>query len=347
MRESPNIPVELLRACLRERYDLVATTVEFLPRGHDYRAGVYRVVSERGGAYLLKVTSRPLYEPGCLVPRYLRDLGIAAVVAPLPTTSGALWTTLAQWTVIVYPFLEGDTSLAGMTDEQWKETGSIFRQIHQAPLPPNGFPSLRKETFDPSEYVRWMRAFEADHLRAQRDGGAAGRALREAWIAHRSTIEVGIASLERLAAALQSQAPQYVICHADLHAANLLRDLAGHVFVLDWDEVMLAPKERDFIFIREPYAHGFWEGYGLRANDGNGAIDWVALTYFRWERVVQDLIEEAQEVLFRGDVGEDTKAVAARRFATTFAAGNNVDAAFAAAAHLPPGRSAPTRREGA
>ena len=339
VREPPNLPVDVLRACLRERYDLEVNTLEFLPRGHDYRAGVYRVVSKQGTVYLLKVTSRPLYEPSCLVPRYLHDQGITAVVAPLPTTSGSLWTRLAAWAVLVYPFLDGDTSLAGMTDAQWKETGRVFQQIHQVQLPPAGFPSVRKESFDPTGYVRWVRAFATQHLPAPHGGSGAARALRASWVAHQSTIHTAVTSLEQLATALQSRTLAHVIEHADLHAANLLRDAAGRVFVLDWDEVMLAPKERDFIFIREPQAHAFWQGYGLRPSE---EIDWVALTYFRWERVIQDLIEEAQQVLFRDDVGEDTKATAAQRFAATFAAGNNVDAAYAAAAHLPSDLSAPT-----
>ncbi len=342
MHEPPNIPVERLCACLRERYDLVAVTLEFLPRGYDYRAGVYRVVSEQGTVYLLKVTSRPLYEPGCLVPRYLRDLGITAVVAPLPTASGSLWMRLAEWTVLVYPFIEGDTSLTGMTDAQWQETGSVFRRIHQAQLPPDGFPSVRQERFDPTEYLQWVRVFETQHLPAQHAESDAAHSLRATWLAHQPTIHTAVTTLEQLAAALQSRTLPYVIAHADLHPANLLRDPAGRVFVLDWDEVMLAPKERDFIFIREPQAHAFWEGYGSRAGD---EIDWIALTYFRWERVIQDLIEEAQQVLFRDDVSADAQATAARRFATSFMAGNNVDAAFAAAAHLPPGLSAPIQRD--
>jgi spectinomycin phosphotransferase len=355
MPEPPRVPIELLYACLRERYGLGAATVEHLPRGHDYRAGVYRVVSGHGSVYLLKATSRPLYEPGCLVPRYLHDQGIAAVVAPLPTTSGSLWTPLAEghaewtecrewreWRVMVYPFLEGETSLAGMTDNQWQETGRIFRRIHEVPLPPEGFPSIRTESFDPSAYLRWMRDFEAQHLRspqADDDGSGPAQAVRAAWIANQSTIHTALTALEQLGAALQSRALPAVIAHADLHAANLLRDMAGHVYVLDWDEVMLAPKERNFIFIREPQAAAFWRGYGSRARE---AIDWAALTYFRWERVIQDLIEEAVQALFRDDVDEDAKALAARRFAASFSAGSNVDAAYAAAAHLPRDLGAPT-----
>jgi spectinomycin phosphotransferase len=344
MPEPPSIPVDLLRACLRERYDLGAVTLAFLPRGYDYRAGVFRVVDESGSAYLLKVTSRPLYEPSCLVPRYLHDQGITAVVAPLPTTSGSLWTRFGEWTVMVYPFLEGDTSLVGMTDAQWQETGRIFHHIHHVQLPPDGFPSMRAESFDPTAYLRWVREFETQRLQAQHDASGPERDLRASWVAHQSTIHAAVASLHQLSVALRSRTLPTVIAHADLHPANLLRDAAGQVFVLDWDEVMLAPKERDFIFIREPQAGAFWAGYGSRAHE---EIDWIALTYFRWERVIQDLCEEAQQALFRDDVGEDAKATAAQRFAATFAAGNNVDAAYAAAAHLPDNLSVPTRQDGA
>src|SRR5436309_1410811 len=62
MREPPSILEEHLRACLQDQYDLNSVTLEFLPLEHDYNAGVYRAVSKQGTVYLLKVTSRPLYE---------------------------------------------------------------------------------------------------------------------------------------------------------------------------------------------------------------------------------------------------------------------------------------------
>ena len=54
MREQPKIPEEQLRACFQDQYDLYPVTLEFLPLGLDYNAGVYRVVGEQGTAYLLK-----------------------------------------------------------------------------------------------------------------------------------------------------------------------------------------------------------------------------------------------------------------------------------------------------
>ncbi|MBV9259307.1 MAG: aminoglycoside phosphotransferase family protein [Ktedonobacteraceae bacterium] len=347
MREQPGIPEEHLRICLQNHYDLYPVTLEFLPLGLDYDAGVYRVANEQGTAYLLKATSRPLYEPRCLVPRYLNDQGITSVVAPMPTSSGALWTQLEQWTVTVYPFIDGEMCWTGMTDEHWKQVGTIFKRIHQTTLPPFGFESLRKETFDPQEYIRWVRAFEANlavartpHAQVPDSEGASQQALCSSWMTHQSTIHTVVASLEKLAGVLQSRTLPSVICHADLHPSNLLRDHPGGVFVIDWDEVMLAPKERDFIFIKVssvdseklPVPSAFFQGYGAVE------IDWIALTYYRYERVIQDLIACAQEVFFRDDLEEETKAASAQAFRKILTGDGVVDAASAAStasAHLP------------
>ncbi len=339
MREQLKIPEEQLQACLRNEYGLDPARLEFLPRGKDYSAGLYRVLTGAGADYLVKVTSRPLYEPTFLVPRYLMEQGITAVVAPIPAKSRALWTKLADWTVIVYPFIEGDTSLTGMTNEQWQQVGSIFQQIHHVQLAPGGLPSLKSETFNPTVYAEWIHTFETEHLDSAPGQSPAGQALRAAWRVHQPTIHAGVLSLEKLGEVLRASSHRYVICHADLHGANLIRDRNGHVFVIDWDEVMLAPKERDFIFIRDPHAKAFWTGYGQRD------IDWTALTYFCWERVVQDLTYNAENVCLRDDLAEQTKAEIAGFFNQTFAERKgNLAAALSAAAHL--AREAASRESG-
>jgi spectinomycin phosphotransferase len=61
----------------------------------------------------------------------------------------------------------------------------------------------------------------------------------------------------------------------------------------------------------------------------------MTLTYYRYERVVQDLIACAQNVFLRDDLGEETKAGAVQLFHEILAEGGEVDATYAAAAHLP------------
>ncbi len=339
MREEPTIAREKLRACLQEQYDVVPATIEFLPLGKDTNAGVYRIVSEQGVPYLLKIKSGSFYASSCFVPRYLCDEGIASVIAPLPTRTKALWTQAGEWTVVTYPYLEGDRGWTGMTNEHWKEVGRIFKRIHEVVLPASGFADLRRESFDPSAYARSVDRVETQLGHSGGGERASERALRSSWLKHRSTIHGLLIALNKLAGVLQAQTIPHVVCHADLHPGNLLRERAGHVFVVDWDDVMLAPKERDFIFVGEPAdgsaQHGgspFFQGYG------DNEIDWTALTYYRYERVVQDLIEDAQQVIFREDLGEETKAGAAREFDTSLE-GRNFDAAQTAASHLPSTRS--------
>lgn len=343
MHDQPAIPDERLRVALRDDYDLSASSIAFLPLGLDSRAGVYRVEDVSGAAYLLKAKSSAIYEASCWAPRYLRDQGVAAVVAPRPNSHGGLWTSIgtwdhADWTLLLYPFIEGDVGWnPRMTDAQWKATGAALRQIHQIALPADGIPTLRDETFDPSEYGRWVRAFDADHAH---ETNARQSAL--AYQAHfrelRATIYKMLALMDDLAQALQSAAGSRVICHADLHPSNIIRDTTGQVWVIDWDDVMLAPKERDFLFVGNPPSDTasqsdgapFFQGYGQTE------IDWAALTYYRCERVMQDVVSFGEEICFRDDLGEESKMLSARIFGNIFTPGGMVDATWAAASHLPP-----------
>ena len=69
---------------------------------------------------------------------------------------------------------------------------------------------------------------------------------------------------------------------------------------------------------------------------GQAQIDWVTLTYFLWERVVQDLMEYARNVWFRDDWGEEARGEAARLFQEILEGrSSTINAAYQASAHLP------------
>ncbi|HET8843516.1 MAG TPA: phosphotransferase [Ktedonobacteraceae bacterium] len=219
--------------------------------------------------------------------------------------------------------------MLGVTDAQWKEVGSIFQRIHQVGLPSMGFESLRKERFDPTEYAQWIHTFETQPVQEASETSASQRLLRSTWKAHQSTIHHAVATLQKLAEVLQARTFPHVICHADLHARNLIRDQAGRVFVIDWDDVMLAPKERDFIFIRQPHAGAFFQGYT------DAEVDWSLLTYYLWERVVQDLIYDAHHVCFQDDWTEEFRVQVAQTVQDALGPeGKNLRMALEASARL-------------
>jgi spectinomycin phosphotransferase len=340
MRDAPHISPDQLRAICEEQYDLVDATLEFLPVGKDNRTGVYRAVSRQGIPYLLKVRSGPFYEASCLVPQYLRDKGITSVVAPLPTKSNTVWAKTGEWTVILYPFIEGDTGWTPhMTPMYWKAVGTALDQIHRVNPPSSvDVPSLRRETFDTAGYRLSIGDIEAHQIQSP-GSGRYEQEFRSVWIAHESTIHTAISEMGSLATLLQERSGPFVVCHADLHPGNIIRSQGNQVFLIDWDEVMLAPRERDFLFVGavperasglvEPTVSPLFLGYGQME------IDWVTLTYYLWERVVQDLIANAEEVFLRDDLGEADKADAVELSRAILSEkGDEVDKALWAAAHL-------------
>ena len=94
-----------------------------------------------------------------------------------------------------------------------------------------------------------------------------------------------------------------VLCHADLHTNNLIVAPSGELFVVDWDQPMLAPRERDLMFVlgggigfgANPEQEAlFLEGYG------STEVDDMAMAYYRYEWLVSDVAAFAGMILYDG-----------------------------------------------
>ena len=126
--------------------------------------------------------------------------------------------------------------------------------------------------------------------------------------AKRSEISHLVRRAEQLARALQSRRLEFVLCHTDVHAWNLLISTGGALYIVDWDNPLLAPKERDLMFIgggvspalSSPGGEAlFYQAYGP------AEVDRMALAYYRYERIVQDIYEFCQQLLSSESGGED------------------------------------------
>ena len=114
---------------------------------------------------------------------------------------------------------------------------------------------------------------------------------------------------EALAQELRVRQPTLVLCHSDVHAANVLVDVGGALYIVDWDEPIYAPKERDLMF--PGGAQGFL-GYGPEEEEvlfyggyGQVRVDATALAYYRYERIVTDLAIFCEQLLFSTEGGSD------------------------------------------
>ena len=148
------------------------------------------------------------------------------------------------------------------------------------------------------------------------------------WKENNETIQTLIERTEIIGKQLQHTNLEFVLCHADIHTANILITQEQNMFIVDWDDTLLAPKERDLMFVLgEETIHTreeqmFFDGYG------KVKINQLALAYYRYEWCVQEIGDFGERVFLTKDAGENTKHDSVEGFMKLFSNGDVVEAAF-------------------
>jgi spectinomycin phosphotransferase len=300
MLKKPDISDDTIIAFLHAHFGLDIAQVSFLPVGYE-KSAVYRVESARGKAYFLKLRQGAFAEIAVAVPTFLHSQGIRQVMAPLATNTNQLHVHLHGFCWTLYPFFEGKTGFElALSKRQWIRLGRSVKAIHTTILPAGLGERVPKEDF--SAHRRMMvKAYlnQAERVRYEDPIAAAFAGLLRA---KRDEISVIVERAGELGRAAQQRDAQIVLCHSDLHARNVLVGADDKLVIVDWDEPILAPKERDLMFVgggvggiwnTDQEARWFYQGYGP------AGIDLVALAYYRYERIVADIAEYSEQIFGR------------------------------------------------
>lgn len=307
MLEKPSIPDELIISRVQEEYDLRVSELTFLPIGADSRTAVYRVVSDESIAYFLKLRKN-FDEVIVRVPLFLKESGVDAVLVPLETTSQQHWADFGEYTIILYPYIEGKNGFdIELTNRHRRQLGNAFHAIHTASVPLELKSQVRKESFD----LGWRSAMRKYQSQVEKDIFTDLTAAKLADFIRSKQGEITriLQCSDQLAGKLRSMNWEFVLCHSDIHGGNILVGDMGELYVVDWDDPILAPKERDLMFIgggidnlwkSEEQIEMFYQGYGNVQQ-----IDPTALAYYRYERVIEDLVVICDLLLPTDEGGED------------------------------------------
>ncbi len=306
MLTKPNIKDELIISRLQEEYGLQIAELTFLPIGADLRTFVYRVIVDDGTAYFLKLR-RKFKDVIVRVPLFLKENGIQEIIVPHETKSKQRWADFGDYKLILYPFIEGKNGFEReLTDQHRRVLGSAFRGIHTAQIPPELSENIRRETFS-SEWRDDMKSYQAQAEEKNFTEPTAAK-LVEFTQSKRNEITRLIERAEKLASELQAKPLELVLCHTDIHGGNILISDKNELYIVDWDDPILAPKERDLMFIgggidklwKSKLEEAiFYEGYDKTE------INLSALAYYRYERVIEDLVVICEQLLLTDEGGAD------------------------------------------
>lgn len=328
-REDPGLDTAQLAACLAAHYGERTATLAYLPLGYDLNAFVYDVVTENGKRFFLKVRRQPIAAHALHVPRALVEHGISQVVAPLPTLSGELSLPCGAYHLILYPFVAGANAMdAGLTSAQWQDYGRALRTMHDSGLAAHFQSQLRTDHFELPSAANVRRI--AAMLPSATFASNAAAEFAAFWLAQQARINALLQRAEALGAQLRGETFPRVLCHGDIHAANILAGDDGRVYLVDWDGPLIAPRERDLLFVvgshiaRTVLPHeeeSFFAGYGAcRVNP-------AALSFYRYERIIEDVAETGQSVFLDVHLSEEERREGAELAMSFFDPGADIDRA--------------------
>lgn len=284
---------------LKSYYGIEVRTFELLSLGADINAQIYKAVAKNNCTYFVKLKRHHQQENSVEIMELLQSVGIQHIIMPIKTTAGLLEQQIGNFILLVYPFIEGKDGFSrDLTDVQWVSLGETLSKIHGISIPPSILARIRRETYSPIWRERVRQLYKQPIVSSGYDESAL--TLLAILKEKRSEILKLVEHAEKLSQILQNQTIEFVLCHSDIHGGNVLISNDGSLFIVDWDEPVMAPKERDLMFIGAGVANvwnkqeeetAFYKGYGKTE------INMAMLAYYRQERIVEDIAVYAEALL--------------------------------------------------
>ncbi|WP_112240709.1 phosphotransferase enzyme family protein [Kribbella monticola] len=225
MLVEPPVDRSTLTDAVLQYYGLTVSSLEYVPVG--WATAGYSVWAD-GSQYFLKLWPDRERATGALerLP-FVQELHAHGLRVPYPlaTKTDELWVEVPTGVIALFPFLIGEIlpDWPVWPRSVLREIGRTVGQLHSIPLElpfREEFEMKTREQLRPYYGGEVLRPYETE-LAAQLD------------------------RLDELQAAARAVPSRFVVSHTDLYGNNMLVDGDGHVSVLDWDDMRLAPPEYD------------------------------------------------------------------------------------------------------
>ncbi len=298
-----------LIAAVQQGFGIPVESLRLLQRG--WGGACYLAETAAGDRFFLKVSedatsdetaasSRSFYLP---LMQQLHAKGILPYMPyPLRTLRGDFWLERGARQLVITPFIEAETVGFGPLPAAIVARLAELIGILHSSLPQLEFEQPFVEQFDFPHAAPLLASVAA--LEAVTPGDSPGRqGLRQALLPHRQALLAALDRLETLGAQARAIGKPLVVCHTDLHGANLMLDAQGNLYLLDWETAVIAPPEHDMIFFAgEPnFFELFWPNY--RRHFPAAALDCDLLAFYYYRRALEDIAGLVFRLL-RGDGGE-------------------------------------------
>jgi spectinomycin phosphotransferase len=326
------IDFEKIPEIIETEYGISVSGIDQLNIGFDKNTAVYKLVSTDRKVYFLKIRSGNFTESSLTIPSLIsRKTNSSNLINIVKTADGKLYVERASLYIMIFPFINGqpgwDISLA---KDQFVDFGKFMHTIHSTELPDAYSRIIPKETYDP-KYREWIKeyigAIAIDEIRY--DNPVMIRFF-DVFQKKRGIILKILSCAEEMLKEIKPENQKMCLCHGDIHAGNILID-QNNFYIVDWDTILLAPREKDLMFIGGGIGNKwnttkeieyFYYGYGKEAEINKNLIK-----YFRCDRILQDIYELYSQIV-NSETEEGERELCLKTFKEQFEANNVVDIAL-------------------
>jgi thiamine kinase-like enzyme len=308
---------------IQQGYGIEITHPEFLLRGFGgdcYRAETRPSISLRTGSgisYFLKLhdpvnnqmmaaSSRDFYLP-LMHQLHAKEI-LPHIPHPLPTLDGALSLRIGANELVITNFIAGELVGFGALPEPILAQLAELVGILHASKAQLEFEHPFIEQFDVVFEQSLLKSF--DTLAALDASASPGQQLlRDIILPQQAPIVAHLEQLKELQAVVRSTYAKgvdnpMVVCHTDLHGGNLMTDGEGNLYILDWENAMIAPLEHDMIFFagETGFFETFWPNYTRHFR--SASLDLELLRFYFYRRGLEDVADFILRILRRANSPE-------------------------------------------
>lgn len=284
---------------LKTNYNIETSVLTDVAGGADLHSKVYKAEAVDGALYFVKIKQGLHCEAGVLLQLLLCYAGIQGIISPVKTIDDKLFQPVCNSILTIYSFVNGENGFdRNLNKGQWIEFGKVLKQIHEFNLSQSVQNNIRHENYSSKWRDELRLIYES--IEAEVSSDHVDTATFCFMKKHKETILRLVSMADELCKRIKSKKIDFVICHSDIHAGNLLIQDDGKMFIVDWDSPVMAPKERDLMFIgggvgnawnNPDEVESFYLGYGMTI------IDKEVLYYYRCDRIIEDIVVYYQDLV--------------------------------------------------
>jgi spectinomycin phosphotransferase len=191
-------------------------------------------------------------------------VGIRNIAHPVATSYGQMRIPIGDFHVALFDWVSGRTAQEQkLTDQQLERFGELLARIHQSKTVIGEYQV--RENFAIPFKDRFLAIF--NEMSKITGGSTKYRTqLRLFLEPHRQKFRREFETLERLQCKVKTMDLEFVNCHGEPSPGNVLASEDGEIHLIDWDDPICAPKEKDLLFFKDN-VEPVMKGYSLFSRD--------------------------------------------------------------------------------